>query len=97
MVTVGCQLLYVRLFELQVSARCTAEIQHDQTISTRSTHRPANPIYTKGLIKSWVDAHTNLPPGQGGLQKADVAPRSNQAGSVNPPVTRRVFLWFKRR
>lgn len=37
------------------------------------------------VIKRWGDAHANLPTGQGGLAKADVAPRSNEAASVGPP------------
>ena len=32
-------------------------------------------------ILSWVDAHTNLLPEQGGLPKSNVARRSNQAGA----------------
>jgi hypothetical protein len=35
-------------------------------------------------IKSWADAHTNLPSGQGGFAQADVALRSNKAEGVGP-------------
>jgi hypothetical protein len=33
-------------------------------------------------IKKWADAHANLPTGQGGFAKADVALRSNKAASA---------------
>jgi len=38
-------------------------------------------------IKSWADAHTNLPSGQGGFAQADVALRSNKAEGVGPQFT----------
>jgi hypothetical protein len=40
--------------------------------------------YIEGDIESGVDAPANLPAGQGGFAKADVAVTSNQAASVGP-------------
>ena len=49
--------------------------------------------YTLQIIKSWDDAHTNLPFGAGWFAKADVARMSNQAASVNPPFQNGFFLF----
>ena len=42
-------------------------------------------VYWGIVIKSWVDAHTNLPDRARWFAKSDVAPRSNEAASVGPP------------
>lgn len=81
-------------FTVMTTVRLSNVPQGDFTKVTSQIDIKPPSSYNSHIIKSWVDAHTNLPFGARWFAKADVARQSNQAASVNPPSQNGGFFVF---